>query len=303
MIAGDLFHRQPLLRELKEVNYLFSKLSHTKVVLIAGNHDYIKKDSYYRSFTWSQNVFPLFQEKMKGVRFPELRTAVYGFSYYSREITEPRYRDALAPRLERHEILLAHGGDEKHIPVKRAELLKLGYEYVALGHIHMPQSVIEDQAAYAGALEPTDIGDTGKHGYIIGKTTEEGVRTRFVPFASREYITLPVTVDARMTQERLRDQIREAIEENGTQNMYKIVLQGQRDPDFTFSGEAADSLGNIVEWRDETAPAYPFEVLFRRNADNLLGKYITSFHDVQPDSIEYQALCEGVHALLETKRG
>ena len=26
LIAGDLFHRQPLMRELKEVNYLFSTL-------------------------------------------------------------------------------------------------------------------------------------------------------------------------------------------------------------------------------------------------------------------------------------
>ena len=36
LIAGDLFHRQPLLRELKEVNELFAKLTHTEVVLIAG---------------------------------------------------------------------------------------------------------------------------------------------------------------------------------------------------------------------------------------------------------------------------
>lgn len=41
LIAGDLFHRQPLVRELKEADYLFSELTHTKVVLIAGNHDYI----------------------------------------------------------------------------------------------------------------------------------------------------------------------------------------------------------------------------------------------------------------------
>ena len=54
LIAGDLFHRQPLLRELKEVNYLFSALTHTKVVLIAGNHDYIRRDSYYPTFPWSE---------------------------------------------------------------------------------------------------------------------------------------------------------------------------------------------------------------------------------------------------------
>ena len=30
LIAGDLFHRQPLMRELKEVNYLFSTLKKNK---------------------------------------------------------------------------------------------------------------------------------------------------------------------------------------------------------------------------------------------------------------------------------
>ena len=40
LIAGDLFHRQPLKKELKEVDYYFSRLSRTKVVLIAGNHDF-----------------------------------------------------------------------------------------------------------------------------------------------------------------------------------------------------------------------------------------------------------------------
>ena len=56
LIVGDLFHRQPLLRELKEVSYLFGKLTKTQVVLVAGNHDYIKKDSYYRIFHCQKHV-------------------------------------------------------------------------------------------------------------------------------------------------------------------------------------------------------------------------------------------------------
>ena len=56
LIAGDLFHRQPLRRELKELDYLFSKLTMTEVVIIAGNHDYLKRDSYYRTFQWPKNV-------------------------------------------------------------------------------------------------------------------------------------------------------------------------------------------------------------------------------------------------------
>ena len=78
LIAGDMFHRQPLLRELKEVNYLFSKLTRTKVVMIAGNHDYMKWDSYYRTFQWNQNVYPLFGDRLQCAEFPELGTAIIG---------------------------------------------------------------------------------------------------------------------------------------------------------------------------------------------------------------------------------
>ena len=36
-ISGDLFHRQPLVRDLKEVNYLFTTIPNVKVILIAGS--------------------------------------------------------------------------------------------------------------------------------------------------------------------------------------------------------------------------------------------------------------------------
>ena len=56
LIAGDLFQCQPLLRELKEVNDLFASIPETIVVLIAGNHDYVKRESFYRGFDWADNV-------------------------------------------------------------------------------------------------------------------------------------------------------------------------------------------------------------------------------------------------------
>ena len=185
LIAGDLFHRQPLVRELKEAGYLFSELTHTKVVLIAGNHDYIGKDSNYRTFSWSDNVYPLFGRKMQCADFPELQTAVYGLSYHEREISRPLYDGIRAPGRRRHEILLAHGGDEKHIPFDRRLMEKAGFDYVALGHIHKPQVLKEDQIIYSGALEPVDKNDTGWHGYVKGEITDQGVRTQWIPCASR----------------------------------------------------------------------------------------------------------------------
>ena len=57
LVAGDLFHRQPLLRELKEVNYLFASIPETTVVLMAGNHDYLAGNSCYPGFPLEQKCY------------------------------------------------------------------------------------------------------------------------------------------------------------------------------------------------------------------------------------------------------
>ena len=55
-IAGDLFHRQPLLRDLKEVNYLFSTIPQTQVIIIAANHERNRTKSQEISYSWASNV-------------------------------------------------------------------------------------------------------------------------------------------------------------------------------------------------------------------------------------------------------
>ena len=55
-ISGDLFHRQPLMRELKEVNYLFSTIPDTRVYLMAGTMILSAVILFYRTFEWNSNV-------------------------------------------------------------------------------------------------------------------------------------------------------------------------------------------------------------------------------------------------------
>ena len=303
LIAGDLFHRQPLYRELKELNYLFSKLSKTKVVFIAGNHDYLKPDSYYHTFTWHENVYPILNGHMGCVEFDELQTAVYGFSYHQREISEELYNHMSAPKRQPYEILLAHGGDEKHIPMRKEVLERLGYSYIAMGHIHKPQVVIPNLAIYSGALEPIDKNDLGPHGYVKGTITEKGVEAAFIPAAKREYIHAELTIDQTVTNGSLKDLIRSKIQECGLEHIYKFILKGSRDLDLEFELESAKMFGNILEIVDETRAALDLEKIKERNQGNILGRFIESMSEYEEGSIEYEALCEGVQALLETKRG
>ena len=303
MIEGDLFHRQPLKRELKELNYLFSRLTMTKVVIIAGNHDYLKADSYYRTFVWEKNVHMILSWDITCVEFPEYALAVYGMSYDAREITQECYKNAYPKRQQPYEILLAHGGDDKHIPIRKEDLLGLGYDYIAMGHIHKPQEICPGKIAYAGALEPIDKNDIGSHGYILGEITTKGCRIQFVPSSVREYVHLTVPVRDDMTGYELKEEICRLMQERGTQHIYKLTITGLRDPEIIFDMSQMDPFGNVIEMTDETVPAYHFDNLRIQNQDNILGQFIASFENCEKGSMEYQALCEGVHALMETRRG
>ena len=59
---------------------------------------------------------------------------------------------------------------------------------------------------------------------------------------------------------------------------------------------------NILEIVDETCPAYDFERLYEENEDTILGRYIGRFRGCREGSVEYQALCEGVEALLGSRK-
>lgn len=301
LIAGDLFHRQPLRKELKELDYLFSRLTHTQVVLMAGNHDYLKSTSYYRNYQWNGPVRMFLSQRPACMEFAELGTCVYGLSYEQREIREPLYNTVIPQKRQPIEILLAHGGDETHIPFRKNDLLKLGYDYIALGHIHLPAELSKDRMYYAGSLEPTDKNDTGKHGYVKGEIKNGRIKTRFVPFAVREYMHLEIESEKEMTVREMKEKIACEIERLGKQNLYKIRLCGFRDPDTVYELDRMDSCGNIVEIIDETKPAYDYEALRMRNRDNLLGQYIESFMEAKEGSIEAIALSEGIQAILEAK--
>ncbi len=301
LIAGDLFHRQPLVRDLKEADSLFAELSHTKVVLIAGNHDYIRTDSNYRTFAWSENVYPLLGKNPEYVDFPEFDTAVYGMSYHSREIREPAY-DGLKPcGAEPFEILLAHGGDAKHIPLDAGRLEQSGFDYVALGHIHRPQALRKNRIIYAGALEPVDKNDTGPHGYVKGEITRQGVRTAWIPCAKRSYVHLEIPVSQDDTTGSVKTTLGERIRECGAGNIYKVILTGKRDADIVFDAGRLAEGQNILEIEDRTSPAYDFEKLYEENQDTILGRYIGRFLGCEEGSTEYRALCEGVDALLGSR--
>lgn len=298
LIAGDLFHRQPEFQELKEVNYLFSTLEKTVVVLIAGNHDYLKDNSPYLSFPWNENVVCMFSPECERVRLPELRTEIYGLSYHSQEITEPLYDGLRAEEDDYFRILLAHGGDADHIPLNRERLQEAGFDYIALGHIHRPQVYIRGLAMYAGALEPIDCNDLGPHGYVLGDVYRKKVKLSFVESAKRQYRQEELEVTEEDTVYSVREKIAALVRRCGPQNTYRIALTGERHPQFRPDIREYLKCGRILEVTDRTVPAFHLEELRRQYRGQLVGNYIESFGEEPRGLIEEKALRYGLEALL-----
>lgn len=298
LIAGDLFHRQPLVREVREINYLFSTIPETEVVWMAGNHDYMKTDSAYRKIEWCPNVHGFFSQQPEEIYLPKLKTWVYGFSYENREIRENLYQNIRSNGKEGYHILLAHGGDEKHIPFKAGDLA--GFDYAALGHIHKPGILVPGQAAYAGALEPLDRTDSGEHGLIYGQMENGRTRIRFVPAACRSYLTMELTIDPSTTQLELEQMVRDGIAEKGEQNIYRVLIKGYHNPDMEFDLKALYGFGNIVEAEDAAFPYYDLEKLKNQQEGTLIGEYIRCF-DGREGIVERKALFYGLQALMETE--
>ncbi len=301
LIAGDLFHRQPLVRELNEANFQFSRLEKTRVVLIAGNHDYIGLRSNYGNFAWNKNVTMLVGEDMQTVEFADLGVQVSGFSYHRRDITEAKLENA-ARAGEGISILLAHGGDAKDVPIDYKRLGLAGFDYVALGHIHKPEKRRENMY-HCGSPEPLDKNETGEHGYVRVDITggeKRSVKAEFVPFSTRRYVDLAVSVTPADTNGSITGQVAAKLAELGEQNMYRITLSGTRDEHLQPDLGAIARLGLVTEVFDETLPEYDFDAIRAANHDNLIGMFIDRITGLpEQNEVTEKALYYGLSALLK----
>lgn len=298
LIAGDVFHRPPLLRELREINDRFASLSKTKVVLMAGNHDYIGTNSFYKGFSWAKNVYFFEDEKISAVQFPELKVDVYGLSYHRKEIRERLYDEARPEDNGYYHILLAHGGDEKHIPYTKEKLAKNGFDYIAFGHIHKPGMLLPGLGVMAGSLEPTDHTCLGTHGFVRVEVKEGRNQISLVPFAKREYKTLTLEADIGDTMGSISRRLGEKVTELGRENVYDVTISGKRHASLEIMEEKLKSVGNIRVIFDKTEQYYDYERLEKDYKGCLLQRYISSFAG-QEKPLEKKALSYGVEAILE----
>ena len=301
LIPGDLFNAPPLRAQLREAAYQFSRLEKTRVALIAGNHDYLTSGGIYEDFDFGPNVIFINTKRITSFYIDELNTVIHGFSYYGKELRDPVLDGIKAPQDDRIHVLLAHGGDASHLPIKYSELAASGFDYIALGHIHQPKLFKGTHMAFCGSPEPLDKTDIGPRGCFVGEVTKDGFSIMWHPLAKTQYRRLDIVSDISLTQGALEDTVREELEFH-PEDILVVHLSGSREPDFEIDKDAVLALGRVADVIDETTPEYDLDRLLREHDGDIVSYYIQTLGDEDASPATKKALYYGLNALLSEKR-
>ena len=298
LISGNLFHSQPLIKDLNELNYLFSTIPSTKVVIIAGEHDYISDTSPCYNFIWYENVTFITNAEFESIYIEELNTEIITCSYH--KDTETVFPDNFSPKyINTFKILMFNKKQSNQISINTINRLQQDFDYIALGNIHKSLILKPNKAAYCGALEPINYTETGEHGYIYGSIDNNQSSINFTKFARRNYISLLINISPNSTSKRLVQLIGNNIEQRGKHNIYKLKIIGQFNPNIEFDFSSIISTYKISQIIDESTPNYDYTALTDQYSHELLGLYIKELNKPNMSETEKQALFYGVKAFMQ----
>lgn len=274
LIPGDLYENSHItISNLDRIVFLFEKYNNLEFIISLGNHDHISPKSQYLRSRSPENVY-IFGSMMEYVEIDNTR--VYGFSW---ENVEYNYFKMPFIELDKNynNILSIHGTNTSisdYLPINVNEIENIGFDYVALAHIHIPGQVGE-RTFYSGCLEPLSFSDIGKRGgYFVELYNGETV-SRFVEFSTRQYEVLEFDLSTIKDNRELYGEIDGLLKEIDEKNFLKLKLTGKND------NLDIGQIENIFchrffyfEILNLTEKAIDLNLIIENNRKNLLGKYL-----------------------------
>lgn len=307
LVAGDLFDGERLSFQterflLEEVRRLAQH--GVTVVYATGNHDPGALDAGPRPLAWPDGVHVVDDRVPQRIRIDDRDGRPVGWvtavgHRTARERTDlsrllPRPRGELAEVALLHTQVHASRGAEAHhayAPSELSFLTRAGFDYWALGHVHVRQVLSPDPpVVYAGSLQGKSWADAGPRGAtLVDLSDRDAPSLAFRPVASVRWETIRVTgledaasLDALVG--RIERSWRSAREEEGEAQarvewMIRVVLDGptplwrelrRREDRALLAREVAGALDalDVAVVADRVHPVVPLEE-HRRRVDAL----------------------------------
>lgn len=154
------------------------------VVTIAGNHDAASEIT--RSLRLPSGVRALSTGAPQTVTFDDVGLAVHGQGFATRAVTENivvRYPDRLPGYVNvglLHSSVEGAAGHDTYAPCSVADITGLGYDYVALGHVHDRRVLADGEhtVAFSGNLQGRHPRETGPKGAWVVDVDGPGAGAR-----------------------------------------------------------------------------------------------------------------------------
>lgn len=276
-ISGDLYEHEYVKKSTIEfINSLFEQIKDAKIFITPGNHDPYIKNSYYKEYKWAENVY-IFKEKLEV--YEDNNVAIYGFGFTEFYMENSPLENFKIKNKEKLNILIMHadlnGGKDKegfsYNPILESKLNSLGFDYVALGHIHKNNIENINRNYYPGSMISLGFDELGKHGMIVGELTKNYFNKQFIELDNRIFTEIVLDVNNMSSKEELIEYIMDLdLKEN---YMYKLVLIGNRNFDInTREILNVISSENILKIKDLTKINCDLEAISREN--NLRGIFV-----------------------------
>lgn len=253
LIAGDLFDGERL--SFKTERFLLEQAGRLAdhgitVVYATGNHDPGSPDAGPRSLGWPSNVHVVGDATPRRVQISDrsgepvghVNAVGHASSQESDDLTRllPRpIGDLPAVGLVHTQVHASLGARDHHnyAPSELTYLLRAGYDYWALGHVHVMQMLADDPPVwYAGGLQGRTHADQGERGALLVDLSDRATAAvSFRPLAPVRWETIEVDrLDAAASLDELERHVQLAWTArraddpgaSGTEWMVRVVLVG-----------------------------------------------------------------------------
>lgn len=291
-ISGDLYD-QEYIREssISFLNDLFKEIPNTKIFITPGNHDPYIKNSFYATYSWKNNV-KIFTNAVEKVENDNVN--IYGFGFNNFEMNNNQIKDIILDEPEKINILITHGdlGESKYNPMNLNEIKSMGFDYVALGHIHKRDD--KTNIIYPGSLISLGFDELGEHGMIVGEIIDKKLNKEFIKIDEREFVEFELDVSNIISEEELIEKINNINEKN---KLYKIILIGYRN--FPINIDIKLINKNIIKIKDNTK----LKIDFKENNNTLKGLFIKKLNERKNSNLIDEKTYEDILEIAEQALG
>ena len=305
-ISGDLYEQKYIRKSTIEyINNLFKEIPNTQIFISPGNHDPFLINSFYNTFEWNNNV-TIFNSEIKIIETEE--ADIYGFGFTDFYCENSQIEKINIKNKNKINILITHGSldasktlDMQYNPLNSNKLKEIGFDYVALGHIHKANyEENKNNFIYPGSLISFGFDELGEHGFLdveINKNNSEknnlinlkinnnnlnnseinnnnlkiNKKIKFIKVDKRIFEEIKLNISEINSEEELIEKIKNIKTER--QKNYKVILEGYKNIEIDLNKIKKMVLDeNVLKVKDFSKVKYDIKELANQN--NLKGVFI-----------------------------